>query len=77
MWVAQAPLAELIEKQLESQELSVREMAQRADLDPRTCRDILSGRGTSGFVRVETAERLLLAVSCPEEMSSLEVFISA
>lgn len=77
MWVAQAPLAEKIEKQLKNQELSVREMAQRANLDPRTCRDILSGRGTSGFVRVETAEKLLFAISCPEEMSELEVFISA
>ena len=77
MWVAQAPLSQLIEEKLLKNSLSVRELADRAELDPRTCRDVLSGRGTSGFVPVETAEKILRACGALDEMSALEVFISA
>ena len=77
MRVAQQQLAELANQLLESRQLAVRELANRANLDPRTCRDALSGRGTSGWVTIETAESIMQALGELERMSELEVFVSA
>ena len=75
MWVAQKPLAELVESELSRRDISVRQLAEMASMDPRTCRDILSGRGTGGWVTIDSAERLLKALSILHEMSELDVFV--
>lgn len=76
MWVAQKPLSGLIEAELEKQDISVRTLAELAGLDPRTCRDIISGRGTGGWVRVESAEKMLKALGALHEMALLDVVVA-
>jgi len=77
IWVAGAPLTIIILEELAAQELSVRELARRSELDPRTVRDLMGGRGTSGWVRMETAERVLQAAGVIERMSELEMVVAA
>lgn len=76
-WVSRAALADVLNGYLRSPEaLSQRELARRAGLDRRMLRKILSGQ-TSGWVRAETADRLLHAADLPEAWADLDVMISA
>lgn len=74
--MAQKPLSDLIEAELSKQAMSVRTLADLAGLDPRTCRDIISGRGTGGWVRVESAEQILKALGAMHEMALLDVVVA-
>lgn len=77
MWVAQKPLSGLIQAHLAKTELSVRQLSELSGMDPRTLRDIISGRGTSGWVTVESAEKVLKALNCLHEMASLDVVVAS
>lgn len=75
MWVARAELADLI-RENRHPEQSDREIARRAEVDPKTLRNILQGKG-SPWVPLKTADAILGGMDCSYLSSQLTVVISA
>jgi N-acetyl-anhydromuramyl-L-alanine amidase AmpD len=77
LWVARTVLAGLIASAVDNNpELSQRELAARAQIDPKMLRKILSGQA-GDWTRLETAERLLAAAGLAEQLIDMDVVCAA
>lgn len=76
LWVATAPLWDMLHAALVEQRMPERELARKACIDPKMVRKIKSG-DASAWTRIETAERLLVAAGCGEKLVDLDVVCAA
>ena len=77
LWVAREALARLLRERLrERPQMSVRQIARHAQVDPKTVRKILNGQG-SDWSTLDTATALLKAAGIEHRLHELDIVCAA